>query len=101
MRTNCVIWAAWRYVRLQAAWLRAGSPAGMAPHVYFRSSYLAPWWVPSFGVEHWDAERGCWVLEKVVPDDPAPLRWWQTWRKFLFASHIEVTYRHDGARPTA
>lgn len=92
-RTNCLFWAARRLWALQLAWLRAGAPRGREPHVWLRSSQLAPWWVPTFGVEHWDGQR--WAREKWVPDDSAPLRWWQTWRKFWFAGHVETSYRGE------
>ena len=93
MRTNCLIWAVGRYVRLEAAWLRAGAPRGVEPHLWVRSSRLAPWWVPTFGVAHWDAERGQWAREKFVPDDSGRLRWWQTWRKFWFPGRVVITYQ--------
>lgn len=87
-RTNCLVWALRQFVRAHRDWRRAGCPRGREPHLWLRSSQLAPWWVPTFGVDYWDGRR--WVRAKWVPDDSRPLRWWQTWRKCWFAGHAEI-----------
>lgn len=90
MYSNCLVWSIVRLIELQIGWLRAGRPVGYEPYWYLRSSRLAPWWVPSWGVEYWNGTR--WVKEKFVPDDKTVLRWYQVWRKFWFRGHVEVTH---------
>ncbi|MBK9075446.1 MAG: hypothetical protein IPL77_10815 [Flavobacteriales bacterium] len=69
---------------LQIAWLRAGAQRGREPHVWLRSSQLAPWWVPTFGVERWDGQRWARKWQKTPP---------QTWRKP--AAGPETSYRGE------
>jgi hypothetical protein len=86
VRSNCLIWALIRHHELHAQWVALGAVQGREPLLRFRSSRLAPRWIPHAQVEFW--ESGEWVIEQWVPDDPAPLRWWQVWRAIWFRGHV-------------
>ncbi len=89
MRSNCLIWALAAYRQHHALWVECGRTKGREPVMRFRSSRLSPRWVLHAQVEHWCPEERAMVLDQFVPDDPAPLRWWQLWRAIWCRGHIK------------
>lgn len=88
MYSNCLVWAVCRYAQLQKEWLKAGQPPLQEPEWYVRSSRMAPWWVPSWGVQY--RRNGRFIQEKFSPADKTKLKWYQAWRKFWFKGYVEI-----------
>lgn len=90
MLSNCYLWARWCRRQLLREWRAAGSPKDRVPAKLARPSRLDPDAIDHWIVGWWHPETG--VLEEVqsfVPDDKAPLRWWQIWRVALFLGSVK------------
>lgn len=90
MWNNCFIWAHHRERQLWGQWEAAGCPQDRVPAILRRNSRLAPRWVRHWVVGWWiPATHTLVEVESFVPDDKAPLRWWQLWRTILFKGHVK------------
>lgn len=85
-RSNCIVAALLEYRAQRREWIAAGRPAGSEPYMWWRSSRLAPEWVPHAGVAH-RHQGGHWVVKSFKPLDTSPLRWWQVWRVVVYVGH--------------
>lgn len=90
MYSNCLFWSIRRFCQLQKEWIENGEQKGYEPVWYLRSSRLAPWWVPSWGVERRVGNKI--ITEKFSPENKERLKWYQVWRKFWFKGYVEITY---------
>ena len=86
MRSNCLIWSAWRFSQLLAQWLRDGRPAHR-PRWSVMPSRSRPWWSMHWQVIHHDGTS--WVREEFVPDERADVPWWLVWTRIVFRGHVE------------
>lgn len=88
MRSNCLIFALRLYARRHRRWRRLRLPFDRQPHIGWRSSRLAPHWVPHW---HYYERRasGSWRFVSFKPLDPKPLPWWLSWRAVWFCGSIK------------
>ncbi len=87
MRSNCLIWAHWRYLNALLAWRRSGAVPGHHPKRIGIPSVHAPWWVMHHEVRTWDGKQ--FIVEAFVPIDKSVVSGWRVFFEIIFKGEVE------------